>query len=449
VLLTGADAKLPKAEASGIEKIGHETGAFFYSFFEDYNSIGSTTEGGKRATVWIGSGRDQAQVIKQMIDDSFTPQTGIEIDLKLVNMGVLLPATLAGQGPDVAMNVGAETPVNFAMRGAAQDLTVFPDYEETIKRFYDSALVPFSYRNKLYALPETQTFAMLFYRKDILAEMGLGVPQSWDDLFSLIPELQKNNMQFAFPLEQDFTRLPSMPPNSTFMSMLLQAGGRLYADDGKRVELDSEAAMQSFKQWVELYTSYKLPLIFDFPNRFRTGEMPIGIADYSLYNHLSVSAPELRGLWGFAPIPGTKAEDGAIHRDEPGTGSSVLMLQTAENKDNGWEFMKWWTDKETQVRFGREMEGLMGAAARYPTANVEALAELPWPVKDLRSLQEQWQWVHGVPEVPGSYFTGRHLDNAFRKSVAENTNARETLYDYMQFINDEIATKRREFKLPE
>ena len=44
---------------------------------------------------------------------------------------------------------------------------------------------------------------------------------------------------------------------------------------------------------------------------------------------------------------------------------------------------------------GREMEGLMGAAARYPTANIEALQELPWPIRDYRSLEEQWEWVQG------------------------------------------------------
>ena len=26
----------------------------------------------------------------------------------------------------------------------------------------------------------------------------------------------------------------------------------------------------------------------------------------------------------------------------------------------------------------------------------------------------QWQWVRGVPEVPGGYMIGRYLDNAFQ-----------------------------------
>jgi ABC-type glycerol-3-phosphate transport system substrate-binding protein len=123
------------------------------------------------------------------------------------------------------------------------------------------------------------------------------------------------------------------------------------------------------------------------------------------------------------------------------------MLKQAKDKEASWEFMKWWVSKDTQVRFGREMEGLMGAAARYPTANIEALKELPWPAKDYQNLEEQWQWVKGVPEVAGGYFTGRHLDNAFREVINNGTNTMDSLYDYVQEINYEITQKRDEFNL--
>src|SRR5690606_24014300 len=130
-------------------------------------------------TVWIGTGRDQAQVMKEMIDDSFTPATGIHVDLKLVDISALLSATLAGQGPDVAMEIGISDPVNYAMRNASYDISQFPDYEEVAKRFRDSAIVPFQFNGGVYALPEQQLFSMLFYRKDVLAELGLEVPDTW------------------------------------------------------------------------------------------------------------------------------------------------------------------------------------------------------------------------------------------------------------------------------
>ena len=93
------------------------------------------------------------------------------------------------------------------------------------------------------------------------------------------------------------------------------------------------------------------------------------------------------------------------------------------------------------------MEGILGAAARYPTANIEALQKLPWTVMEYQKLEEQWDWVRGIPEVPGGYMTGRHLDNAFRLVLEERANPRETIYDFVQIINEEIRKKRREFGL--
>ncbi|BBH24957.1 ABC transporter substrate-binding protein [Paenibacillus baekrokdamisoli] len=447
LVVASPGAKLPKADAAWWEKTNHELLSFGYSFLEDYNSIGDISDKDEAITVWIGAGRDQAQVLKAMIDEQFTPQTNVKVNLKLVQMGVLLPSILSGTGPDVAMQVGSDIPVNFAARNASQDLSIFPDFTEVSKRFMDSAIVPFRYDGGTYGLPEQQLFPMLFYRKDILTELKLDVPQTWEDVYRMIPVLQKNNMEFGLPIEGQSQSVTQLPPNDTFMMFLYQNNELLYKNNGAASNLDSKKAVQAFERWTELYTSYKLPLQYDFSNRFRIGEVPIGIAPYSMYNMLSVFAPEIRGLWEFVPVPGTQLPDGTIRRDTGSGGSATVMMESAKDKQGSWEFMKWWTDKETQVRFGREMEALMGAAARYPTANVEALADLPWPVKDYQNLIKQWQWVQGIPEVPGGYFTGRHLTNAFRETVIEGANARESLLDYMRYINEEIQIKRKEFGL--
>ncbi|TLS50989.1 extracellular solute-binding protein [Paenibacillus antri] len=445
-VVASPDRPLPKAEKPWYAKLGHEAGSFFYSFVEDYNTIGSAGEEGQDSvTVWIGTGRDQAQVMKEMIDDSFTSRSGIHIDLKLVDMSTLLSATLAGQGPDVAMQIGNADPVNYAMRNASYDVGRFPDYEEVASRFRDSAIAPYRFDGGVYALPEQQTFSMLFYRKDVLAELGLDIPDTWEDVYEMIPELQKRHMEFGLPIQDPQA---TMVPNETFAMLLFQNDGRFYSEDGADSLLDEEISMQAFQRWSDFYTSYKFPLTYDFMNRFRLGEMPIGIAAYTTYNTLTVAAPEIRGLWDFTVVPGTPEADGTVRRDVASGGTAVMMLESAENKDAAWEFMKWWTEKDTQVRFGREMESLMGAAARYPTANTEALKELPWPVKDYRNLEAQWEWVQGIPEVPGGYFTGRHLDNAFRKVVNQGENPREALYDHVLTIQNEIDLKRSEFGLP-
>ena len=154
--------------------------------------------GDRSIKVWIGTGRDQAQALKTMIEDTFTPQTGIRVDLELVDMNILLQATLAGQGPDVALGVDPSQPMNYGS-GCGLDLAAFPDFQEIADRFYPASLEPFTFRDWVFALPEQLPFFMLFYRQDILAELGIDVPQTWDEVLQVIPELQKLNMNFGLP----------------------------------------------------------------------------------------------------------------------------------------------------------------------------------------------------------------------------------------------------------
>ncbi len=255
--------------------------------------------------VWIGIGRDQAQILKQMIEDTFTPETGIRVNLELVNemQRLLVPASIAGTQPDVAIGVAD---MDLAFRGAVLDLATFPDFPEVAKRFKKSALLPFTFREHVFALPDIQSFPMLFYRKDILADLGLEVPQTWDDVFRILPELQNHHLEFGLT-----------PSIYTYLQFLYQKGVSLYKEDGVAVNLDSEAAIQTFIEMTNLYTQSGLPLEFNFINRFRMGEMPLGISNYGDYNTLSVFAPELRGQWGMAPIPGVRMPDGTINRTAP------------------------------------------------------------------------------------------------------------------------------------
>lgn len=466
--IAAPEVKIPKNDASFFAKAVHELKSFAYSFLINYSEIGNVSHNAKNKTitVWIGSGRDQAQVIKALIDEDFTPKTGINVNLKLVQMNMLLPATLTKRGPDIAMQIGNDVPVNYAMRHAVADLTQFADFTDISKRFRDSAMVPYKFGTGVYALPETQTFNMMFYRKDILEELNLTVPNTWEDIYNMLPVLDKYHLQFGLPRPVQLQAYQNPEPNAALAMFMFQNGGRFYKNGGKASDLDSEANIKSFKAWTELYTDYKLPKEFDFANRFRTGEMLIGIADYTTYNQLTVFAPEIRGLWGFVPVPGTPRPDGTLRRDVAGSGNGMVLMQDAKDKNASWEFMKWWTSAGTQTNFGREMEGILGASARYPTANIAALDSLPWQASDIRNLKEQFKWVQGIPQVPGGYFTGRHLDNAFFKvvnntgadvskkwykpyvSIDDHAGPREALEDYVLYINDEITSKRKEFNLP-
>jgi ABC-type glycerol-3-phosphate transport system substrate-binding protein len=454
LILASPEVEMPTVQANIWEKLAFRGKAFIASFFQDYTSIGNVYDKEKAITVWISAGRDQAQVLKNLIDNEFIPETGIPVNLKLVQQA-LVQATLAGKGPDIAIGFGRDQPINLAIRGAVVDLSQFEDFEEVTRRFAPTAMVPYEFQGGYYALPVQQHFNMLFYRKDVFQELGLQPPETWEDFYDIIPVIQRNNMEIglynnAGSLGQNTvygTRLFTYGLNTIFSALVLQRGGRFYKEDHTATAFDEPEALEAFKEWTGFYTRYTFPFSFDFYNRFRTGEMPLGIMPYVNYNLLAVGAPEIRNMWGMVPIPGTRKENGEIDRSQSGMGNAVLMLKTIKNKEAGWEFIKWWTSAEIQMKYGRGLETLVGPAARYDTANVEAFKQLPWSKKEQEVLLQQWFEVQEIPEIPGSYYTIRGLENAFRTVVFDWENPRETFDYWTKQINDEIKRKRREFGL--
>ncbi|MDO4563072.1 MAG: extracellular solute-binding protein [Clostridia bacterium] len=439
--LSAPKAVLKSAEPNMLLGAWNEFKRFMATFLTNTSQIASNTDSTDDAImVWIASGRDQAQIIQNLIDDSYIPNSGKSVKFQLTPAGVLLPATLAGTGPDVSLAMAQASIVDFAVRNAVTDLTVFDDFEEQAAKFKTSAIEAVTYNGGIYGLPETQSFSMLFYRKDILDSLGLEVPQTWDEVREMISVLHTNQYDFY------------IPTTGLFSTLVIQNGGDMYSGEGSdygiQSGLSSEEAMVAFKELTEFFTAYKLPVSADFSNRFRVGEIPIGIADYTTFNQLEIFAPEIKGLWSFAPLPGVKdAETGEINNTAVSGSVHTAILSKSQKQDDSWEFVKWWLDEETQVNYANTLEAVMGSGARYATANPEVLRRLPWSTSQARLLLEQFDKTKGIPDVPGYYMTSRMVDFSFKNVVTEGQNAREALYLNIKDINDELTKKRKEFHL--
>lgn len=465
LVVSGTGVTPKKDKANIFTKLWHETKSFFASFFVDYNSVGDVYDESaddEVVKVWILTGRDQGTILKSMVDDTFTPESGVKVNVEIVDPTALLNAVLAGRGPNVVLSVGADQPVNYALRGAAEDITQFNDWEEVLSHYTPSSYEQYGLDGHIYAIPETQTFNVMFYRKDVLEEMGLEVPNTWQELIEMLPTIQGNNLSVGIPTAAGSSSTTTattavasnVPDLSLYFTLLYQYGGDMYNEMGTKTTVDDEAGIRAFDDYVRYFNDYGLPTIYDFVSRFRSGEMPIGISAYSTYNTLMVSAPEIRGLWDFTLIPGTEYTnpDGTTYIDRSDfiTGSATMMIATEDEslKQKSWEFMKWWAKPDTQVRFGREIEALLGSSARYATANKDAFEQLSWSSDDIKVLSEQWDQTVGIREVPGGYYTGRHITNAIRKVINDKDDTRETIIDYSIKINEEIEKKRNEFGLP-
>lgn len=440
IIVSGNTYKLPSVKVNIFQKMWHELTLFFGSFLEDTDLGSGVSADGPTIEVWIGTGRDQTTLLRQLIDESFTTQEGVNVNLKMVNMGILLQATLSGNGPDVAIGVDQKMPVNWGIRNAIVDLSKFEDFDEVSSWFSPSALEALTFNGSTYALPDTEDFLVMFYRKDILQSIGVNqIPQTWNEVIDISPILQKRYLEFYVPVSQGSL-------STVLYAMMRQNGGDLYLNNGESSGMLQKPNIDAFLAFTKLYSDYGFALEANFANRFRSGEMPIGIANYSLYNTLSVFAPEIAGQWDYALIPGVN-RDGVLHQESTSTVSSSVIMNNSKHKEASWSFLKWWLSKDTQTDYARGMEAIIGSAARYPTANLEAFEQLPWPVKDYLTLKAQREKAVGIPTVPGDYIVGRHIDNAFRSVLNSNVSPQDALYHYHLKINEEITRKRNELGL--
>lgn len=435
---TSCDKKLGKS-------LSFSWNAFIGSFFEDYTTLSDVT-GEDVIDVWVSLGRDQAQVVKEMAENQFMQETGIPISVNLV-VGGVVEATLAGKGPDVALFLGGEFPVNLAARDLLVDVSEFDDYQEVTTRFQENAMTPYQYNGGTYGLPISQTFPMMFYRTDVLTELNYdNPPETWDDLIDMLPALQRNYMSVGLILPPTNIS-PATEAGHTFAMLLLQSGKNYYNDTQTASTFDSIEAVQAFEKWTDFYTKYSFVQTYDAFSRFRTGEYPIVIANYTFFNQLAVASPEIKGLWDFCQVPGTLREDGTVSHAANSTGSGAVIFKKVSNKENAWKFIKWFTETDTQVQYGTQIEGLLGTMGRFDTANVEALGQLSWSNDELARLRDQQEELVEIPIIPSSYAVTRNIMNAFREVVNNAENPRDTLVWYNRDINDEITRKRENLGL--
>lgn len=325
--------------------------------------------------------------------------------------------------------------MEFAIRHAVYDLSLFSDFDEIAARFLPSIFTSFTYQDGVYALPENMDFMVMIYRTDIIRELGITLPDTRQDLYDrVLPVLNQNNMQFYYPAD--------------FSQFILQHGASYYREDGALSGLDSTEAFQGFKECAELFVNYGVPVSANFFSRFRTGEMPMGVGKYADYQLMSVGAPELTGRWAIAPLPGIRREDGTVDRSFAGTaGQCAVIMNSSQKKELAWDFLKWWTGTDAQRQFSSEIEALIGVEARWNTANLEAFDSIAWGKDNLEVFHEQWKWAGDIPVVPGGYFTSRHLTNAWNRVIINGQPVRIALEEAVEDINRELKMQREEYGL--
>ncbi len=409
---------------------------------EAYSIYESSTPDNLR--IWVNRPVQYVETLQYLIDTDFTPKTGISVALSVMqNEQRLILASSSGQTPDAALGISSWLPFELSIRNALHPLSSFDDFFDFASENINiETLLPMVIEDKVYGITETQNFYVLFYRKDILESLGIPVPDTWDDVKKILPELQRRGMNFYIPMcEQTIKYFNTTAP------FFFQNDARFYSKDGIRTALNEENSVKSFELMTEIFSIFGLPeQVANFYNDFRYGRIPIGIGDFGLYVALSNAADEIYGLWDIAPSPGVVSSDGDVKRYQVAGDRAAIVFRYSENKEKTWTFLKWWLSKETQLKFARTLVTRYGQAYLWNTANLEAFRELEYFEEfHKRAILEQWRWIREVQRHPGGYMVEREVSNIWNRVVIEGYPLRSSIDRSVILVNRELERKLTEF----
>ena len=416
---------------------------FFASFFDQSYSASNIDR--DHLQVWVNRSNQYVQVMQKMIDEYFTPATGIDVDISLMpDQNKLVLANSSGNAPDVATGINYTIPYELAIRGALVDMAQFSDFQQTASVYEPGFFLTGTIGQSVFSMPETMNFWVLVYRTDVLEKLGLEVPDTIQDVIDLLPELQMRGLNFYYPT----AGMTAMRNFHGTTPLIVQNGGALYSGTAQEgTTLSSEASVNGFTMLTDLFTVYDLPVdVANFYQHFRNGDIPIGICDYGTYNLISNAAPELAGSWDISISPGVVKEDGSIDRSTCGCAESTVIFKSKEDREaKAWEFVKWWSSTEVQAEFGQTMQITYGDEYLWVTANVEAFAQLPLDNAHKQVVLEFAKNVVDVARVPGTYMLEREMSNAFNSIVISGDTAQSRLDEAVKVIDREIIRKLEEF----
>lgn len=435
------DETLLPEEKSLLERADAAAERFAASFSDQSYVAGEGEEG--RLQVWVNRPRQYLEIMQRMADTGFTAQTGIPVDFSIMpDESKLILANASGSAPDVALGVSTTRVYDMAVRGALMNLREFDDFGQVGGWFPAGLLMPGVCDEGMYALPETFNFYVLFYRKDILESIGLEVPDSYEDVLAMLPTLHRYGLNF----NNFIANVIGYKSFSITTPFLYQSGAKLYDSGDLHVQLDTEEAIRGLKMLTDSFVIYDMDYeINSFYQSFRDGTLPIGTANYAMYNLLMNAAPELSDKWGIALYPGLTDENGQVQRWTSGAEQSCFIFSTTDMPEESWQFLSWWMSEETQTEFAYTLQSTLGNEYMWNSANVNAFLRSPWPTEDKEVIAQQMTWIYETPRNPGSYMAERELSNAVNAVALEGKNLRAALDEAIKRIDRELERKLEEF----
>lgn len=282
----------------------------------------------------------------------------IKVKMDVVPQGIFekeLTMIAGGVAPDVFFMM--DKPIaDFARRGIIEDLSSFieKDKDFDIDAYFTPAIEAYSYQGKPYALPGNISPFIIYYNKNIFDREGVNYPDetwTWDGFLDAARKLTKRDekeriIQFGAYI------------GDILDVFILQAGGRIFGEDGKRCIINSQEVLYALRFLNDLTNVHHVTLV-------RSEEHTMGGSQGMPLFMMRKSAMHISGRWHTLTFREAKDLDFRIaplfrekKRSTIMNSMGWAMSSQSKHKEESWELMKFLSGREGTKFVVEEGDGL-------------------------------------------------------------------------------------------
>lgn len=306
---------------------------------------------------WAVTGAiDDAEMFRGLAE-KFEQETGVRVEVTPLSWGSFetnyFTAMAAGEPPDLGIS-NLAAPFDYGSVGGLVDLRdAFPDEVGALEDlFYPGLLHCGRVGDRLYGLPADITTALVFYRTDTFAKLGLRPPETWSEMTATIRAIEARGMRFYFgwPRGEEYSIPPFIQPFGLRRFRLEPGEGD--GPPAARVawrEPDYHRGLRAAAEFWYLhenagedYASPKAIAWFQSDDPETAVPMMVDLSHY--YARLKYLAPDLDGRWRVTAFPHA---DGAPARHVIG-GMTYVMFRASPHQREAFEWLKFLNRLESQ-----------------------------------------------------------------------------------------------------
>lgn len=383
----------------------------------------------KSVSFWYGGDGDTD--IKPIIQ-AFTKETGIKVKIQSIPWSQyndkLLTAAASKSGPDL-VDMGTTSVPNFVSSGSLMDISDIIKQDKNLqpKNFFEGNVQTTKVNGKYYAVPWYTETRVLFYRKDLLQQVGYSEPpKNWNELYDAAEKLSKRSGKdmYGFSINQ-------AEPTFGFM-MARQNGATLLNKDGqpefnKQPMVETMTYLQKFvKNGVSPKNDMKLSIGESFGG---DGPQPMFVSGPWMIKSIAQDSGLKDSQWSVAQLPAGKDNN----MSSTGGGDLAVFKYTT-HKAEAVKLMKFLSQRENQLKYYKNSNSLPALKDAWTDPSLQG--------EKVQVIREQLNSSEPMPLIKQWDQIGQNYIKAWEKISVEDANPQKTMDTFNEQTVKSLQTSK-------